>query len=142
MQHIRPATVEDAPLIAALVRDLAEYEREPASARLTAADFARDGFGPAPAFECLIAEVDGVGCGLALFFPCYSTWEGQGVYLEDLFVRPEQRGLGLGRALLAEVARLALARGAVHLDWSVLAWNEPALRFYATLGAERLEEWR
>ncbi len=95
-----------------------------------------------PEFECLIAEVNGAGVGLALFFPCYSTWEGRGVYLEDLFVRPEARGVGAGRALLTEVARIAVSRGAVRLDWSVLAWNEPALNFYAALRAERLEEWR
>jgi GNAT superfamily N-acetyltransferase len=142
MVTIRAAELGDCELIAELVRALAEYEREPASARLTAEDFARDGFGAQPAFECLIGEIDGVGCGLALFFPYYSTWEGRGVYLEDLFVRPEFRGLGLGKALLAEVARITVARGAVRLDWSVLAWNEPALNFYATLGAERLEEWR
>jgi GNAT superfamily N-acetyltransferase len=139
---VRQAEREDCALIAELVRDLAEYEREPESAHLTADDFSRDGFGAQPAFECLIGEIDGVGCGLALFFPYYSTWEGRGIYLEDLFVRPEFRGLGLGKALLAEVARITVARGAVRLDWSVLAWNEPALSFYASLGAERLEEWR
>ena len=143
--HIRPAAAEDVPLIHALVRELAEYEREPAAARLTEAELRCDGFtaepGNVPAFSCLIAEEAGVGCGFALFFPIYSTWAGRSLYLEDLFVRPAFRGRGIGRALLSRVAAIAVDRGCARLDWSVLRWNEPAIGFYETLGAVRLNEW-
>ena len=139
--HIRAATAEDVPLILTLVRALAEYEREPESAQLTEADLLRDGFGPAPAYSCLIAEHDGTACGFALFYPIYSTWAGRSLYLEDLFVQPAFRGFGIGKALLARVATIAAATGYARLDWSVLRWNEPAIGFYEGLGAIRLVEW-
>ncbi len=138
---IRPATSDDVPLIHALVRGLAEYEREPASAQLTEADLLRDGFGRDPAFSCLIAECDGVGCGFALYFPIYSTWAGRSLYLEDLFVEPEYRGRGIGKALLTRVASLAVEQGCARLDWSVLRWNTPAIGFYQRLGAYPMSEW-
>ncbi len=138
---IRPAASEDVPLIHALVRGLAEYEREPDSAQLTEADLLRDGFGPSPAYSCLIAEYQGVGCGFALYFPIYSTWAGRALYLEDLFVEPQYRGRGIGKALLTRVAAIGLARGCARLDWSVLRWNEPAIRFYESLGAFAMGEW-
>jgi GNAT superfamily N-acetyltransferase len=142
---IREAVAEDVALIHALVRELAEYERERVSAQLTEAELLRDGFEPgvgeAPAFSCLVAEQDGVGCGFALYFPVYSTWAGRSLYLEDLFVRPEYRGRGIGKGLLTSVARIAAERGCARLDWSVLRWNEPAIGFYETLGAVRLDEW-
>ncbi len=131
----------DVPLILALIRSLAEYEREPLSARLTEADLLRDGFGAEPAFRCLVAESDGIGCGFALYFPYYSTWAGRSLYLEDLFVLPEYRGRGLGKALLARVASVAVEQGCSRLDWSVLRWNEPAIRFYQSLGAAPAGEW-
>ncbi len=139
--HIRPATAADVSLILALVRGLAEYEREPESAQLTEADLLRDGFGPQPAFSCLIAECNGVGCGFALYFPIYSTWAGRSLYLEDLFVEPEYRGRGIGKALLTRVASIALEQGYVRLDWSVLRWNTPAIGFYESLGAYPMTEW-
>ncbi len=139
--HIRSAVAEDVPLILTLVRGLAEYEREPESAQLTEADLLRDGFGPSPSFACLIAEGDGVGCGFALYFPIYSTWAGRSLYLEDLFVEPEYRGRGIGKALLTRVASIAVEQGYVRLDWSVLRWNTPAIGFYESLGAYPMSEW-
>ena len=139
--QIRPALTRDIPLIHALILGLAEYEREPASAKLTQAELLRDGFGPEPAFRCLIAEQGSTGCGFALYFPYYSTWSGRSLYLEDLFVLPEYRGQGLGKELFARVAAIALGQGCSRLDWSVLRWNEPAIRFYESLGAESAGEW-
>ncbi len=139
--QIRPASPEDVPLIVKLVRGLAEYEREPDSAQLTEADLLRDGFGPIPAYTCLIAEYNGIGCGFALYFPIYSTWAGRSLYLEDLFVEPEYRGRGIGKALLTRVAEAAVESGCVRLDWSVLRWNEPAIGFYKGLGAYPMPEW-
>ena len=140
--QVRPALAADVPLIHALIRELAEYEREPASVRLSEADLLRDGFGPTPAFSCLIGEHHGVPCGLALYFPIYSTWEGRSLHLEDIFVRPAHRGAGVGKALLARVAAIAAETGCARLQWDVLVWNEPALRFYESLGATMLTEWR
>jgi GNAT superfamily N-acetyltransferase len=138
---IRLAVPADVPLIHALVRGLAEYEREPDSAQLTEADLLRDGFGPNPAYSCLIAEYDGAGCGFALYFPIYSTWAGRALYLEDLFVQPDYRGRGIGKALLTRVAAIATAQGSARLDWSVLRWNQPAIGFYESLGAFAMGEW-
>lgn len=139
--RIRTARPADVPLIHALVRELAEYEREPASAQLSEAELLRDGFGSSPAFHCLVAEWEGAGCGFALFFPVYSTWAGRSVYLEDLFVRPAYRGRGIGKALLTQVAAIAEEQGCARLDWSVLGWNAPAIGFYEGLGAVRMSEW-
>lgn len=139
--HIRPAGPADVPLIQTLVRGLAEYEREPDAAQLTEADLLRDGFGPNPAYACLIAESDGAPCGFALYFPTYSTWAGRALYLEDLYVEPEYRGRGIGKALLASVAAVATETGCVRLDWSVLRWNEPAIGFYKQLGAYPMPKW-
>ncbi len=139
--HIRPAEPGDVPLIHALVRGLADYEREPQSAQLTERDLLRDGFGTNPAYTCLIAEYDGVGCGFALYFPVYSTWAGRALYLEDLFVQTEYRGRGIGKAMLARVAQAAIEGGCLRLDWSVLRWNTPAIGFYEALGAYPMPEW-
>ncbi|MPZ98501.1 MAG: GNAT family N-acetyltransferase [Dehalococcoidia bacterium] len=140
--RIRPATPEDASTVVGFVRGLAEFEREPASSvRLTEADLLRDGFGEHPRFEVLIAEVDGAPAGFALFFPNYSTWEGRaGLYIEDLFVDERARGTGAGRALVVEVARLAVKRGFARVDLSVLDWN-PAREFYDRLGFRHQSEW-
>ena len=145
MTTIRAACAEDAALILAFVRELAEYEREPGAVKLTEAELVRDGFpgaGGERYFECLIAEEDGEAAGMALFFPVYSTWRGRALHLEDLFVRPRFRGRGIGKALLKKVAEVAVERGCVLLYWHVLDWNTPAIEFYKTLGAEPLEEWR
>jgi len=140
--RIRPAVPDDSPAIAELVRELAIYEKLEAFAKATAEDFRRHLFGPRPFAEVLIAEVDGKAVGLALFFHTFSTFRGQpGIYLEDLFVQPEHRGLGIGKALLGSLAKLALGRGCGRLEWAVLDWNEPALGFYKSLGAGPLDEW-
>lgn len=140
--RVRHATPEDAATIVRLVRALAEFEREPPeSVRLTEADVLRDGFGDQPLFEVLIAELDGAAVGFALFFPRYSTWEGRAsLHLEDLFVDEAARGHGLGRMLLAALARLAVERGAPRIDLSVLDWN-PAREFYHRLGMAHMEQW-
>jgi len=151
--RIRPATPEDIPEILAFIRELAEYEREPASAQATADDLLRDGFSEPRRFHALIVECSErtvnnaepalVPAGLALYFYNYSTWRGHaGIYLEDLFVRPQYRGMGVGKALLAEVAAIAVAEGCPRFEWAVLDWNTPALDFYRSLGAECLSEWR
>jgi GNAT superfamily N-acetyltransferase len=140
---IRPARPEDAAIIVDLVRELAVYEQEPlSSVKLSEADILRDGFGPEPRFELLVATLDRAAVGFALFFPNYSTWEGRaGLHVEDLFVRETARGHGLGRRLMAEIARLAVARGFRRIDLSVLEWN-PARRFYERLAMVELTEWR
>ena len=143
MQKIRPATVEDVPLILDLIRELAIYEREPNAVEATETDILRDGFGSNPYFQCLIGEIDGEAAGFALYFFNYSTWKGRpGIYLEDLFVRPVFRGVGLGKALLARVASIALEEGCARLQWSVMDWNQPAIDFYLSLGGRFLDEWR
>ncbi len=140
---LRRAREEDLDTIISLVRALAEYEREPEAVRLAREEFARNLFGPHPYAEVILAEDEtGETAGFALFFHNFSTWTGKpGIWLEDLFVRPEQRGCGYGRALLAEVARIALERGCGRFEWSVLDWNEPSIRFYRALGARPMDEW-
>ncbi len=150
---LRSAVPGDVPLILTLVRELAEYEREPRAAVATEAQMRRALFGDPRAAppeggagagiaECVMGEVDGETQGFALFFHNFSTWTGRpGVYLEDLFVRPAARGVGLGRALLRHLARLAVERGCGRLQWSVLDWNTPAIEFYKKLGAEPMDEW-
>ncbi len=139
---IRPATPADLPLIAELIRALAEYEKLAHEVRFDEAILAAKLFGPRPYAEVIIGEVDGTAQGFALFFHNFSTFEGKpGVYLEDLFVRPAARGSGLGKALLAELARIAVERDCARLEWSVLDWNEPAIGFYKALGAKPMDEW-
>ncbi|HTI33312.1 MAG TPA: GNAT family N-acetyltransferase [Miltoncostaea sp.] len=142
MIAIRPAVAADVPLILALIRDLAAYEREPSAVVATEADLLRDGFGETPRFHVLLAERDGEPAGFAFYFFSYSTWRGRpALYLEDLFVRPEHRAYGLGKALMARLARIAVDEGCPRFVWEVLDWNEPALRFYASIGAEVLRSW-
>ncbi len=139
---IRPASPADLPLIAALIRELAEYERLADELRFDEAKLGDHLFGARPMAEVVIGEIDGVAQSFALFFHNFSTFEGcPGIYLEDLFVRPEARGSGLGKALLAHLAGLAVERGCARLEWSVLDWNEPAIGFYRKLGARPLDEW-
>jgi GNAT superfamily N-acetyltransferase len=142
MLNIRPATLEDVPLILQFIRDLAEYEREPQAAVATAEDLRRDGWGPEPKFRCVIADWDGQPAGFALFFYIYSTWQGRaGMYLEDLFVRPQFRGRGIGKALLVHVARIAVRENCGRYQWQVLDWNTPSIEFYKSLGAKLMSEW-
>lgn len=142
MLCIRPAEAKDIPLILQLIRELAEYEKAPEQAVATDADIRRDGFSSDPKFRVIIAEWDGETAGFALFFYNYSTWLGRpGLYLEDLFVRPEFRGKGIGKALLTHLAKTAVEEGCGRFEWQVLNWNTPALEFYRSLGAHVLEEW-
>ena len=139
---IRPATIDDVPLIRALIAELAEYERLADAAVATDDDLRAQLFGAQPAAEVLIGEVDGEAAGFALFFHNFSTFLGKrGLYLEDLFVRPAFRGAGLGRHLMATLARIAVQRGCGRFEWSVLDWNEPAIRFYRSLGATGMDGW-
>lgn len=139
---IRPASAADLPLIAQLIRDLAEYERLAHEVRFDDDVLNAKLFGPRPYAEVVIGEIDGHPQGFALFFHNFSTFEGRpGIYLEDLFVRPEARGSGLGKALLSHLATLAVERDCARLEWSVLDWNEPAIGFYKKLGARLMDEW-
>jgi GNAT superfamily N-acetyltransferase len=140
---IRKATAADAPQILAFIHALAEYEKAPDAVEATVADLVREGFGPTPRFHCLLAESDDQPAGYALYFHTYSTWTGHpGLHLEDLFVLPEFRGKGVGKALIAAVAARARAEDCRRLEWAVLDWNQPAIDFYRSLGGEFLDEWR
>jgi GNAT superfamily N-acetyltransferase len=142
MLSIRPATAADASLILEFIRRLAEYEREPDAVVATEADIIRDGFGAEPKYRCLIAEWNNAPAGFAFFFYNYSTWLGKpGLYLEDLFILPEMRGKGIGKSLLQKLAQIAVAENCYGMRWQVLEWNEPALKFYDTLGAHIMDEW-
>jgi ribosomal protein S18 acetylase RimI-like enzyme len=163
--NIRPATPSDVPQILTFIRELAAYEREPNAVLATEADLLRDGFGldqdgltpltppQPPRFQCIIAEVPTsnqqpttnnlLPAGFALYFTSYSTWRGHhGIRLEDLYVTPSRRGQGIGKALLAHLARIAVDQGCPRLEWDVLAWNAPAIAVYESIGAQILTEWR
>jgi GNAT superfamily N-acetyltransferase len=139
---VRRASQGDVPRVLALVRALAAYEREPDAVEATEADFLRDGFGPSPAFQVLVAEDEGVVVGFAFYFFTYSTWLGRRcLYLEDLFVEPAFRGRGAGVALMRALAREALEKHCKRFVWQVLDWNEPSIAFYEKLGAKVQREW-
>ena len=139
---IRPATIDDVPLIRALIAELAEYERLADAAVATDDDLRAQLFGAQPVAEVLIGEVDGEAAGFALFFHNFSTFLGKrGLYLEDLFVRPAHRGSGLGKHLMAALARIAVQRDCGRFEWSVLDWNAPAIGFYRRIGAVGMDEW-
>jgi GNAT superfamily N-acetyltransferase len=139
---IRPATPADTATICDLIRALADYERLAHAVTLDEERVHEHLFGPRPYAEVLLAEQEGTVVGFALFFHNYSTFLGRpGIYLEDLFVRPEARGKGHGKALLAELARIVVDRGCGRLEWTVLNWNEPSIAFYRSLGAEPMNEW-
>jgi len=140
---IRKATAADATQILEFIRALATFERAPDAVTATEEGLIRDGFGPNPFYYCLIAEQDGRPAGFAFYFFNYSTWVGRpGIYVEDLFVHPEFRGLGIGKALLQAVAAVAVEKGCQRMQWEVLDWNTPAIDFYRAMGAEFLDEWR
>jgi GNAT superfamily N-acetyltransferase len=139
---IRPATPADTATIAALIRGLAEYERLSQHVTMEEGRLREHLFGPRPFAEVLLAEEAGAVVGFALFFPVFSTFRGEPcLYLEDLFVKPEHRGKGHGKALLRELARRTVERGCGRLDWAVLDWNEPSIAFYRSLGAVPMNEW-
>ena len=140
---IRGATVADVPIILQLIRDLATYERAPNEVEATESQLVEVLFGQKPSAEVLLVFEADVPVGFAVFFHNFSTWLGRpGLYLEDLFVKPEYRGKGYGRALLVELAGLARERGCGRMEWAVLDWNEPAIEFYKKLGARPLDEWK
>ena len=139
---IRKATPADVGDILQLIRDLAAYEREPDAVQATVESLYGTLFGPTPTAEAIVAETDGEVVGMALYFTNFSTWSGRdGLYLEDLYVKPQARSQGLGKALLRRLARIAVARGCARVEWSVLDWNTPALDFYKSLGARPMSEW-
>lgn len=142
MLCIRPATVHDAALLWTMIRELAEFEHELERVTIRPQDLARDGFGDHPRFRALIAEWDHQPAGYALFFASYSTWAGRGLFLEDLFVREAFRGKGVGKALLAAAARVAMDEGCYGMQWEVLNWNQKAIDLYKALGAEFRDKWR
>jgi GNAT superfamily N-acetyltransferase len=140
--QIRSARVEDVPIILELIRDLATYERAPGEVSATEEQLVDVLFGERPAAEVLLAFEGESAVGFAVYFHNFSTWLGRaGLYLEDLFVKPEKRGKGYGRALLIELAKIARDRGCGRMEWAVLNWNEPAIKFYQALGAKPMNEW-
>ena len=140
--EIKPATVADVAVILQLIRELAEYERAPQDAVATEPQLRDVLFGAEPAAHVLIARENDEAVGFAIYFFNFSTWLGRpGLYLEDLFVRPEVRGRGYGRALLVRLAQVARERGCGRMEWAVLDWNEPAIGFYKKLGAKPMEDW-
>lgn len=142
MLLIRDATSADAPLLVTMIRELAEFERELDQVSITPQDLLRDGFRSDPRFHALIAEYDGLAAGYAVYFFNYSTWVGRcGLFVEDLFVRSQFRGKGIGKALLKHMARIARAQSCYGMRWEVLNWNTSAIDFYRSLGAELQQEW-
>ena len=140
--RIRPIEPADVPAVTDLVYELAEYERLRSECRLTTDQLTSALFGPAPALFGLVAISDDEIAGYALYFLNFSTWEGvHGIYLEDLYVRPAQRGSGLGRGLLLELADIALRKGYARVEWSVLDWNAPSIAFYESIGAVAMAGW-
>lgn len=139
---LEPATIRDVPDILAFIRGLAEYERLAGEVEATEEKLRESLFGPRPAAEVVFVREGAERVGFALFFETYSTFLAQrGLYLEDLFVKPEHRGRGYGKALLVHLAGIAVARGCGRFEWSVLDWNEPAIGFYRSLGARQMEQW-
>ena len=139
---IRTARLADVPTILQLIRDLATYERAPNEVTATEEQLVDVLFGEKPAAEVLLAFEKDTPVGFALFFHNFSTWLGRpGLYLEDLFVKPEKRGKGYGRALLVDLAKIAYERGCGRMEWAVLDWNNPAIKFYRALGAKPMDEW-
>jgi GNAT superfamily N-acetyltransferase len=139
---LRKATIEDVDLILFFIKQLAIYEKEPDAAVASKDDIIRDGFGEKPYFHIVIAEWENKPAGFAFYFFNYSTWLGKpGLYLEDLFVIPEFRGHGIGKALLVELAKIAVENNCGRFQWQVLDWNKPAIDFYESLGAFHLKEW-
>lgn len=142
MMKLRTALPEDAPLILDYIRELADYERAPEKAVAAEADLRRHVFSESPLAFVVMAEWEGRPAGFALYFFNFSTWEGKpGLYLEDLWVRPEFRGKGIGKALLKRLAAIALERGCTRYVWQVLDWNTPSIEFYKAMGAELMKEW-
>jgi GNAT superfamily N-acetyltransferase len=140
--HIRSARSEESAVILQLIKDLAEYEKAPDQVEATESDLKATIFGKEPKVFCDVVEIDGEIAGIAIWFLNYSTWQGKhGIYLEDLFIKPEYRGRGYGKALLVHLAKLCEEKGYGRFQWWVLDWNSPAIEFYRSLGAEAMDEW-
>ena len=140
MLSIRSGTIDDVPLLTTLIEEFATYERLPTT--VAEEQLRQDGFGTRPKFRTLIAEIDGSPAGYALFFDCYSSLRGHGIFLEDLFVRSQFRGKSVGRALLARVARITEAANGFGIMFNVLDWNDGAIKFYRRIGARFLDDWK
>ncbi|UGU17532.1 GNAT family N-acetyltransferase [Sinomicrobium kalidii] len=138
---IRDATIGDMPGVMALIEELAVFEKEPDAVEITVEDLERDGFGEKPAFHCFVAEMEDNIAGIALVYPRYSTWKGIALHLEDLVVSRKYRGKGLGKALLSRVIEYGHELGVKRINWEVLDWNEPAIKFYEHNGARIIKEW-
>jgi len=142
MLRIRPATVEDVPLLRQMIVEFATFERLADELSITAEALQRDGFGTERRFRALISEWLGKPAGYAMYFNFYSSFQGPGLFLEDVYVREEFRGKGIGKALMAEVAAIAVREGLWAMRWEVLDWNQPAIDFYKKLGAIFLDDWK
>ncbi|WP_248724362.1 GNAT family N-acetyltransferase [Seonamhaeicola sp. ML3] len=138
---IRKATITDMPRVLELIKQLAEFEKEPEAVEVTVKDLERDGFGKNPAFFCYVAEIEGQVEGIALGYNRYSTWKGKAIHLEDLIINKSFRGLGLGSALLDEIVKHSHRLGVKRINWEVLDWNEPAIAFYESKGAKVMRDW-
>jgi GNAT superfamily N-acetyltransferase len=138
---IRNATKSDVPAILDLIQELATFEREPNAVAVTEAELIRDGFGETPVFECFVATIESKVVGMALYYPCYSTWKGKSWHLEDLIVMEPHRGKGIGFALLKKFISFAYKTGVRRIQWVVLDWNTPAINFYEKQGATTLSDW-
>lgn len=139
---IRKGTKADMPAVLELIRELAIFEREPEAVVVTVADLEKDGFGAHPLFHTFIAEQNGIIVGMALYYYRYSTWKGKTIHLEDLIVKEEMRGTGLGMALYSEIMKQGKADGVRRVEWNVLDWNQNAIDFYEKSGARILDDWR
>lgn len=138
---IRKAKKEDMSEVYRLIKELAIFEKEPDAVEVTISDLENDGYGENPQFGCFVGEIDGKIEGIALFYNRYSTWKGRALHLEDLIVREDKRGLGMGTALLDEVVKYAQQTGIKRVNWEVLDWNEPAITFYEKKGAKVMRDW-
>jgi GNAT superfamily N-acetyltransferase len=142
MLRIRAATVEDVPLVRRMIVEFATFERLAEHVTVTEEQLMRDGFGPRPRYRLLLAEWDQKAAGYELLYDFYSSFAGPGLFLEDIYVRAEFRGKGIGKALMAEAAAIALREGCWGVRWEVLDWNQPAIDFYKRLGATFLDDWK
>ena len=140
--NIRKARIEDMPRVLELIQELAVFEKQPDAVQVTVSDLERDGFGANPLFQILAAEIEGTIPGIALFYNRYSTWKGKTIHLEDLVVKEKMRGTGLGSALYAEIMRQGKRDNVRRVEWNVLDWNTPAVKFYENSGAKILDGWQ
>ena len=138
---IRKALREDCPRLLELVRGLAEFEKAPQEVTVSLSHFEESGFGQNPVWWAFVAEVNGIICGFSLYYIRYSTWKGQRIYLEDLYVDQEYRGKGIGKGLLKKLGEITAERGCGRLEWACLDWNKPSIDFYLSMGAEAMDEW-